>query len=153
MVFDGVEDIADQMRTEGWAHYLAGTATDDTRSVEFAFGLDLGARSTNCNNGADGTAGVAIEEGSVVPAIVTFHIDHIFWTALGTEESDLEFEALADIDGGDGLIDNDDLRAVSTIDIGYESSGLADNLYDFISFSMAQSAHLNGDGLCTVRSL
>lgn len=152
-VFDGVEDIAEQMRTEGWAHYASGSATDGSQTIDFEFGLDLGGRSTNCDNGDDGTAGVALEEGSVVPAVVTFHVDHLFWTALGTEEADLEFGTLSTLDGGDGFIDNDDLRAVSTIDIGYESAGLVDNLYDFISFSVAQSAHLNGDGLCTVRSL
>ena len=153
VVVDDVAGIAETMAAEGWAHWIRGSATDGVRTVEFEWGLDLGARYTNCEDGSDGTSGIAVSADSAADATITIHPDHLLWTALGTEEADLGFQAIADADGGDGLVDNADLAAVSTLDVGYETSGLAEDLYGFVAFSVAQSAHLNGDGLCEVRGL
>ncbi|MFT4626371.1 MAG: hypothetical protein ACI8PZ_005048 [Myxococcota bacterium] len=151
VVIDDVAGLAEQMTAEGWVHVVRGSATDGTRTVAFDWALDLPARHSNCEDGTDGTAGLAVSADAATQAVLTVHPDHLLWTALGTEEAALGFGAIADADGGDGVVDSDDLRAVSTLDIGYETSGLADTLYDFVAFSVAQAGHLNGDGLCRVR--
>ncbi len=146
--------IVEAMAANGWSTWLAGSATDGATTVAFEWGLDLPSRYDNCKNGTDDTAGIAVLEGDVATAQITQHVDHAFWSALGTEEAPLEFQALADADAdADGLVTREELAAVDTIDIGYETSGLADDLYEMIAFSVAQSSHVNGGGLCIVRSL
>ncbi len=132
---------------------VVGSASDGTDSFDFE--LDVtGAYYSNCSNGTDGTDGIATPRDGSADATLTVHPDHPFWTALGTEEAALEFQAWADADtNDDGSISSAELAAVPTIDIGYETSGLVDNLLDHAAFSTQQAAHLNGDGLCTVRSL
>lgn len=146
--------LRDAMEANGWSTWVAGSATRTGQSVGFAWGLDRATRSDACRDGRDDTDGIAVLADDITRAGLTVHVDHLLWSALGTEEAPLRFDAIADADAdADGLVTADELRAVRTIDIGYETSGLAEDLYAMIAFSVATGTHVNGGGLCVVRAL
>ncbi|TVQ92161.1 MAG: hypothetical protein EA397_07315 [Deltaproteobacteria bacterium] len=148
-------DVVALMHEQGWAHHLAGSATDGETTVTFAWGFDNPTRNTECRNGEDRTDGVAIPPDGVARAQVTMHIDHVFWNTLRTEESPLAFSAIALADAdGDGDVTIEELAAVSVLEAGYETAGVqVDDLYAFIRYSLARASHFNGEGLCRVQAL
>ena len=152
---DGVDGAAvDAMRAGGLAHWITGTATDGTETVGFTWGFANPASYSRCENGRDGTAGLAIPEAAEIGAEITIHADHVLWDRLGTEEAQLVFAPIASLDADDdGVVDTDELRAGDPVALGYEASGLdLPTMYDFLAFSVASAAHFNGEGLCTVRA-
>ena len=136
-------------------HRIEGTAKkeDEDLSFEWYFTRPVGA--SLCRNGVDDTVGLATvaEQTSLLSA--TFHADHLLWDQLGTEEATLTFAGLAAADrDGDRVITEAELRATTTQEAGYETAGLdLPDLWSYLSFSVAQSAHLNGGGLCQIRAL
>ena len=145
--------VLEQMVAEGLVHHIAGAATKDAYSVSFAWGFDQAVTYGPCTNGADGTAGIAVSADATTAAELWFHADHLLWDRLGTEEAGLAFDAIAAADAdADGTVTEAELEAVDVITAGYETTGVdVDNLHDFIGFSIAQMAHLNGGGGCTAR--
>lgn len=148
-------EIVAAMSQAGWAHYLSGEATDGERTIRFAWGFDNPTRSTECANGADRTAGVAVPPEGPARVQITFHADHAFWNTLRTEESPIAFSGIASADtDGDGEVTVEELKSASTVDLGYETAGVnLDTLYDFLRYSLARAGHLNGGGLCRVQAL
>jgi hypothetical protein len=149
------DSVIEEMMAQGWAHHVAGTATDGVRVIHFAWGFDSPTRHTECENGEDRTQGIAVPVGGEARLQVTMHVDHLFWRTLGTEESPLAFQGIADADeDDDGEVTVDELRARSVAEAGYETSGVnVQDLYAFIRYSLARAAHLNGAGLCRVQAL
>jgi hypothetical protein len=148
-------DLVAAMAQAGWAHHLSGEATDGERTIRFAWGFDNPTRSTECANGADGTAGVAVPPDGRARLRITLHADHAFWNTLRTEESPIAFAGIAAADtDGDGEVTVDELKAASAIALGYETAGVnLESLYDFLRYSLARAGHLNGGGLCRVQAL
>jgi hypothetical protein len=145
--------VASDMTTNGWSHLVIGSATNgvDTKTFQLGFGLDVSYES--CENGYDGSAGVIVNKNDETFADIYVHADHLLWDQLGTEEASLAFQAWADADAdADGAITQAELEAVDLATIGYEAAGIdVTNLWEFVSFSVAIMAHLNGEGECVAR--
>ena len=151
---DGVDaaDVA-TMAANGWVSWIVGEASLDGRVVTFDIGLDLPSQYTGCLSGDDGSDGVVLEADGVTEAVIYMHAEHLFWRSLGTEQSSTGFEVLASLDDGDGALTVDELKAGDAVALGFETAGITDDVYGFLAFSVAQAGHLNGEGLCVVRSL
>jgi hypothetical protein len=142
------------MAQRGAVHRVAGTAVREGLEKRFDWYFDGAVTANLCRNGVDDTVGLSVSPGGTSDLQVTLHADHLLWDQLGTEEANLRFQALADADlNADGEVDEEELRARSTQDAGYETSGLdLPDLWSYLRFSLAQSVHLNGDGLCQIRA-
>lgn len=148
-------DIVAEMAANGWAHHVVGQATDGERTVRFAWGFDNPARSTECENGIDGTDGIAVSPDLPARLQITMHADHLFWNTLRTEESPIAFAGIAGADADrDGEVTVAELQAADPVALGYEAAGVElTSVYAFIRYSLARAAHLNGGGLCRVQAL
>lgn len=103
--------LYEQMIRRGWSQYIEGTATyrgtatglapafaDYPTSVTFRLGWAAPAQYINCNNpenGGDESPGVQPSASTAARAQVTFHMDHLFWGALGVEDPPLHFDQYA----------------------------------------------------------
>lgn len=103
--------LYEQMIRRGWSQYIEGTATyrgtatglapafaDYPTSVTFRLGWSAPAQYINCNNpenGGDEMPGVQPSASTAARAQVTFHMDHLFWGALGVENPPLHFDQYA----------------------------------------------------------
>jgi hypothetical protein len=160
---------ADLMRDGDLNYFIEATAEKDGQIVTLAWGLDNPTDNRDCTNGLDEKPGVVVKANTATEAVITFHVEHLFWDALGSEQTRLRFDAiaaladdtgqvpwaaladqmLADLTNADGdpLVDANGTRV--TYDPG--SSGLLRNdLQQFILTSTRTQAHLNGNGLCTI---
>jgi hypothetical protein len=147
------DGVLETMLAEGYVHHIAGSATKGGATLRFAWGFDAAVDYERCTNGEDGTSGVAVPDSGEVEAQIWLHADHLLWDQLGTEEAGLAFDGIAAADAdGDLTITAEELAAVDLVSAGYETAGVdVDNLYEFITFSVSQMAHLNGGGGCTAR--
>lgn len=150
----------------GYNYWLEGTASLGAREVSFRWGLRNPTRNADCTNGEDDTAGIVVPNNSEAEAILTFHLDHLMWTSLGTEEAELRFEAIAAADAlgdGDGVVTWEELAlqqladlkdgAGAPLGVVYNPGSVSPtptNLQEFLLKSSASMGHLNGEGLCTV---
>jgi hypothetical protein len=160
------------MTDEGYNYWLEGTAEKGDASFTFAWGFKNPTSNSNCTNGSDDTQGVIIRDNATTEAELTFHLDHVFWSTLGTEEAELRFEAVAAAGREDGDISWEDLEAQQLASlVGLDGEPLLDeegepivynpgsvplasqNLASFILASSSSMGHLNGEGLCTVAAL
>jgi hypothetical protein len=127
----GVELYAEMIR-RGWSHYVAGAATyrgvaptagtplaDYPTAVTFRLGWTAGAQYINCNNpdnGGDDMPGVQPSATTAARAQLTFHMDHLFWGALGVEDPPPHFDQYAAraqrVDGA-SVVTLDDLAGVA----------------------------------------
>ena len=153
-VISGADTDIARMIEDGLVHLVRGTATDGTRTITFDWGFSQQIRYTQCENGADGTPGVALRADGITRSYVEFHVDHLFWTRLGTEDAQMRFGAIADADANDdGEVTLDELAQVDVLDAGYETAGIdVPTLDRFIAFSVAQAPHFVNGGLCTARA-
>lgn len=103
--------LYEQMIRRGWSQYVEGTATyrgttaglapafaDYPTSVTFRLGWAAPAQYINCNNpenGGDEMPGVQPSASTAARAQITFHMDHLFWGALGVENPPLHFDQYA----------------------------------------------------------
>lgn len=143
--------VANEMTTEGWAHLVIGSATNGADTKTFRLGFPLDVAYETCENGYDGSTGVIVKKSDETFADIYMHADHLLWNELGTEEASLTFQAWADADA-DGAITQADLEGVDLATIGYEAAGIdVANLWEFVRYSVALMAHLNGEGECLAR--
>lgn len=163
------EDLA-AMQAGGYDMLVAGTATKGERVVTFEWSLANPSRNRDCTNGIDGSSGVIVRNNTVAAAEITFHVEHMFWDTLGSEQNTQRFEAIAAMADADGVIAFDDLREQRLADLRdadgdtlldedgaplvYNPGSVPiDNLRDFILAATRTEAHLNGEGLCTIEPL
>lgn len=143
----------------GYMTYIRGVATPERggESIEIAVGSAVAATYMNCNNGKDGTKGVAIEHNTSTNVFIYPHLVHLFWDALGAGDEEMRFDPWAAVAGDDDLVTNDDLETVDlTALLGddgvplYDDGGLLDTytLRAFVERGMAESMHFNGIGFC-----
>lgn len=149
---------------------IAGTASKDGRNVSFEWALDNPTRNRDCTNGVDGSAGVVVRNNSLTEAEITFHVEHMFWDTLGSEQNTQRFEAIAAMADDEGVIAFDDLADQRLADLRdadgetlLDEDGMplvynpgsvpVDNLRDFLLAATRTEAHLNGEGLCTIEPL
>lgn len=170
---DGVDPAdLDRMVQGGYNYWVEGAATKGDRTHTFAWGLRNPTRNANCTSGVDGTDGFVIKNNATSGAELTIHIDHLFWTSLGTERAELRFDAIAAAAGADGHVDFDELASQPLADLRAPDGGplvdaagavvaydpgtvplAAPTLQAFMLASSASQAHVDGTGLCTVSSL
>jgi len=160
------EDLA-MMREHGFSYFVEGHATkQDAPVLRFRMGFPVDARMRDCINGADGTQGIVVPEGSVARTEVTVHAEHMFYDRLGTHRGvQLRFEAIAATAGEDDVITPDGLATQRLTDLRGRGGGeLRDaqgqpvvyqpgafdvkTLQEFITQSVVDQAHLNGGGVC-----
>jgi hypothetical protein len=160
------EDAA-MMSARGYAYWLEGEAVKPlVGTFRFQLGLPVDARMVDCTNGADGTLGVVVPEGSTAEAEITVHVEHLFYDRLGTHKGvKLRFEAFAAVAGEDRLITLEDLARQELLDLrGMDGGELVDaqgqpvvyepgafdvrTLREFVTRSVVDQAHLNGGGVC-----
>jgi hypothetical protein len=167
-------DAADlaRMVQGGYNYWVEGEATKGDRTVTFAWGLRNPTRNANCTSGVDGTDGFVIRNNATTGAELTIHIDHLFWTSLGTERAELRFDAIAAVAGDDDHVAFDELALQPLADLRAPGGGplvdeagaavaydpgsvplAAPTLQAFMLASSASQAHVDGVGLCTVSSL
>lgn len=121
----------EQMIRRGWTEYVEGTATyrgaapaagspfaDYPTTVTFRFGWSAPAQYVNCNNPDNGggeVPGVQPSATGSARAQITFHMDHLFWGALGVEDPPPHFDqfaARAQAVGGVSVVTLDDAMGV-----------------------------------------
>jgi hypothetical protein len=158
-------EAVDAMVANGYRLYVKGTASKDGADVTFTWGFPEAYTYRFCENGADGTDGVALVADEELEAELTLHIDHIWWDQLGVEEASLRFAPMAAWAGDDNDVTLDELAAASVPDLRdpdgnpitdetgqnlfYDDAGLGiTNLRDFVLFSSIEMAHMNGIGEC-----
>lgn len=165
------EDLA-RMNEAGFTYWMEGEATRDDETITFAWGFAAATKNADCTNGDDGKAGVVIGENSSTQAQLTFHVEHLFWDALGAEDAAMRFDPIAALADQEGHVSLDALatqslaqpldaggqpiKAQDGSDVVYDpgSTGLSENnLRGFMTASIASQAHLNGEGLCTLSKL
>ncbi|WP_224246272.1 hypothetical protein [Hyalangium gracile] len=168
---DGQVSAADLelMRSRGYSYWLEGEAVKVGQGVfRFAFGFPVNARMVDCINGVDGTQGIIVPENSIAEAEVTIHAEHMFYDRLGTHRGvQLRFEAFAASAGPDKLITSEGLAGQQLLDLrGMNGGELLDaagkpviyepgayavqTLWEFVTQSIVDQAHLNGGGVCAV---
>ncbi|WP_224368397.1 hypothetical protein [Hyalangium versicolor] len=157
------------MRTRGYSYWVEGEAVKVGEGVlQFAFGFPVNARMVDCVNGVDGTQGIIVPENSTAEAEVTIHVEHMFYDRLGTHRGvKLRFEPFAAVAGADKVISSEDLATQQLLDLrGMDGGELLDNegkpvvyepgaynvrtLWEFVTQSIVDQAHLNGGGVCAV---
>ena len=162
------DDVA-AMRAGGFAMWIEGTAQKDGRTYGFRFGLKNGVKHDACTSGEDGKAGIVVPPSGSAVAPITFHLEHLFFDALGREKAQLRFEAMAAVAGEDGIVTMDELatqplvgpkgldgqtlRAQDGTPLAYfpGATGIAEPfLDDFVLSSTSSMGHLGGNGLCTL---
>jgi hypothetical protein len=158
-------DAVAAMTANGWNTWVQGAATRDGVTVTFSWGMANPRRYGPCTNGADASQGVAVSAGESAEATVFVHTDHLLWDTLATEEASLRFAPIAAWADANGDVPLDDLAGSPTASLvgrdgsavtdeqgsplSYDDAGLGlSNLRDFIVYSTAQQAHLNGEGEC-----
>lgn len=103
--------LYEQMVRRGWTQYVEGVATyrgtttglpevfsSYPTSVTFRLGWGAPAQYLNCNNpdnGGDDMPGVQPSASNAARAQITFHMDHLFWGALGVEDPPPHFDQFA----------------------------------------------------------
>ncbi len=156
----------------GFNYWLAGTAEKGDAAYTFAWGLKNPTLNANCTNGSDDSAGLVITDNATTDGEMTFHVDHVFWSTLGTEDAQLRFDAIAAAGRDDMDISWEDLQGQKLADlVGLDGEPLVDeagkpivynpgsirlasqDLASFILASSSSLAHLNGEGLCTLSAL
>lgn len=145
-------DVA-AMREAGFAYWIEGSATKDSRSVAFELGFPVSSVLSECTNGVDETDGVVVQTGATAGAEITLHLEHFFYDKLGTHaDVSLRFEALAEAAGNDDVLTTDELDALLVSSVSVYNPGSADvtTMHDFIAQAAAEMAHLNGEGECTL---
>ncbi|MBN2798711.1 MAG: hypothetical protein JXX28_06130 [Deltaproteobacteria bacterium] len=165
-------DLA-MMETEGWTHWIGGTATRGEERVDFSLGLSLPTAYTRCVNGKDFTEGIAVASHTTTGATLYAHAVHLFWDTLAAGDEDLRFDPWAAVAGEDGVVTADDLADQDLTDlrdadgdplldpsgarISYDDGGLLGpgqyDLLSFVRYGLRQSAHLNGVGYCRAAAL
>jgi hypothetical protein len=165
------EDLA-RMRSSGYSYWLEGEAVKVGVGVyHFAFGFPVSARMVDCVNGTDGTLGLVVPENSTAEAEVTIHAEHMFYDRLGTHRGvRLRFDAFAAAAGADKVISSEELAMQQLLDLrGMNGEELSDKegkpviyepgahgvrtLWEFVTQSIVDQAHLNGGGVCAVAPL
>jgi hypothetical protein len=170
----GLVDDADlgRMQAGGFNYWVEGTAEKEGATYSFAWGLQNPSRASNCTSGVDGTDGIVVRNNTTTVAEITFHLDHLFWDTLGTEQNNLRFEAIAAASQDDTIIEWDELATQPLADLrGRDGGRLVDEsgrpvvynpgsiplaaptLQAFMLATAAGQAHLDGLGLCTVSRL
>jgi hypothetical protein len=163
----------ERMVANGFNYWIEGTATKDARTVTFAWGFRNATRNTDCTDGADGKAGVVVSQNSSTRAEFTVHLEHMFWTSLGSEQAELRFDPMAAKADPEGHVTFEAL-ATQSLDapkdaegkpipsasgagaLAYDAQSDATdpkNLQEFVLAATATMAHLNGGGLCTITRL
>jgi hypothetical protein len=171
---DGMISAGDlaRMRSHGYSYWLEGEAVKVGVGVyTFAFGFPVTARMVDCINGTDGTLGIIIPENSTAEAEVTIHAEHMFYDRLGTHRGvQLRFDAFAASAGADKVITSEGLASQQILDLrGMNGGELVDaagkpviyepgaygvaTLWEFVTQSIVDQAHLNGGGVCAVAPL
>lgn len=161
-----------RMRSRGYSYWLEGQAVKVGVGIyTFAFGFPVNARMVDCINGADGTQGIIVPENSTAEAEVTIHAEHMFYDRLGTHRGvQLRFDAFAATADAGRNITSEGLASQQILDLRGMSGGeLLDaegkpvlyepgpydvrTLWEFVTQSIIDQAHLNGGGVCAVASL
>jgi hypothetical protein len=161
-----------RMRDEGYDYWIVGRASKGDVALNFAWGLATSTRNSDCTNGIDETQGVVVRNSGTSVAEITFHLEHMFWNSLGTDEAELHFDPIAAMADAEGNIDFDALADQNLADLRdaegnplvdaqgnpvvYDPASVplaADNLREFILAAVSTQAHLNGGGLCTIDRL
>ena len=159
--------VLEQMRDNGWTYWVSGTATKGQRTVSFTWGIDNATLLEDCSNGRDDTQGLVVEAGKTTEQEITVHVEHAFWTTLGTEVAQMRFDAIAAVADDAGVVtwealadqmlsdlrdhDGEPLTDAAGNPIVYDPGSATlprNDLQQFIRRSMASQAHLNGSGLC-----
>ena len=168
------EADAESLRGANATYFIAGGAHHEAtgRELTFSFLVDAGAALSACTNGEDDTQGVVVRPNATTEASLTFHVEHLFFTDLASEGSDLRFEAMAAMADENGHITMDDLANQSLADLRdadgnplvdatgspviYDPGGASlpsNDLAAFVREAVRTQAHLNGGGLCTLSPL
>lgn len=165
------EDLA-RLREHGFSYWLEGEAVKAGVGVfTFAFGFPVKGRMVDCVNGTDGTLGIVVPENSTAEAEVTIHAEHMFYDRLGTHRGvQLRFDAFVATAGPDKVITSEGLGTQQILDLrGLNGEELLDakgkpvvyepgaydvkTLWEFVTQSIVDQAHLNGGGVCAVAPL
>jgi hypothetical protein len=162
------DDVA-RMASEGLTYWFTGSASKDGRAVRFDWKFKNPTKNSACTDGDDGKQGVVVPAGSSAKAQVTVHLDHLFWTSIGSEGGVMRFDPIAAVAGDDGLVSLDELAQQPLVGVK-DASGAdildgdgkplvydpgstrldEDNLRGFVTAGLRYSGHLNGGGLCTI---
>ncbi|WP_394824179.1 hypothetical protein [Pendulispora albinea] len=162
----------DAMIRGKYNYWIEGAAEKGGKSYSFRWGLRNPTQNSNCTNGVDGKDGFVVTNNGVTTGEITVHVDHLFWDSLGSELSSMRFDAIAAATRDDTDITFDELGSQSLTDLrGLDGTPLKDDagkairynagsvplasstLASFVLASSASQAHVNGLGLCTVKSL
>lgn len=165
------ESIVNEMKVNNYTYWIKGIASKGDQMVTFAWGIQAPTENNDCTNGLDDTQGIVVQTGKTETHEITIHLEHMFWTSLGSEINEMRFDAIAAMADENGHVSWDALAQQNLADLkNADGEPLTDengnpviynpgsanlpknNLQEFIRFSMKSQAHFNGSGLCTITS-
>ncbi len=165
--------LYEQMIRRAWSQYVEGTATyrgttvglappfaDYPSAVTFRLGWAAPAQYINCNNPDNGGAdmpGVQPSASTAARAQLTFHMDHLFWGALGVEDPPPHFDpfaARAQVVAGFSVVTLDDLQGVAVTNLidrmqrpvpdrGAQTRGYTPRNANALSYDLGGSSNLS----------
>lgn len=159
---------ADAMITGRFGIWLVGTATHVTHgTVELDLGIPMDVRMSHCVNETDMTDGIVVPISGTADALMTFHLDHLFFDSIIAAEPNVRFDAYAAMAGPDGVVAYDELAGQTLADlVGLDGMPLVDdsgalilydpgstplamqNLREFVFHQATTIGHFNGEGHC-----
>ncbi len=143
----GNADAADvqMMIDDGLSVYVAGTASDGTTEVSFAWGFDTDTTYDPCHSVGD----LAVDGEATIQ--ITIHGDHLLYDSAISEDPGLRFNdiALADADA-DGTVTEEELLDydITTLPNYVVGNLEIDNMYDYIAHMTSTLGHIDGEGHC-----
>ena len=165
--------LYEQMIRRAWSQYVEGTAmyrgttvglapafADYPSTVTFRLGWAAPAQYINCNNPDNGGAdmpGVQPSASTAARAQLTFHMDHLFWGALGVEDPPPHFDPFAarsQVVAGRSVVTLDDLQGVAVTNLvdrmlrpvpdrGAQTRGYTPRNADALSYDLGGSSNLH----------
>ena len=142
---NATDDDLQLMIDEGYSVYVAGSATDGSTAITFAWGFDTDTVYDPCHSEA------VLEQGSEATVQITVHGDHLFYDDAVSATPDLLFSeiALADVNDDSEVTASEladhDITILSNYGVG---SLDIFNLWDFISHMSSTIGHIDGEGHC-----
>jgi hypothetical protein len=115
----------EEMVAAGATHRIRGVIGADGRAGEVDWMLTAERHRNDCENGIDGERGVALTAGVLELVELSARVDDLFCTAALPDCPGRALAPLLDADGGDGVVDEDDLAAAGKLE---EVTALAGSL-------------------------
>ncbi len=148
-VVSASEEQVERMNDEGYTLYVAGQATREGATIEFAWGFSTDTTYVDCETGG------SLDRDHRLESQLTIHADHLFYDDLVSADPNVAFDLIASADANmDGVVTEAELTDVDiTGETRYQVGNQTDvkDLWAFIEAQTRTVGHIDGEGHCSVQ--